>query len=228
MGTAIHTAILEPECFEERAVACPKFEGKGARANLAAWQNANKGKLVLKPEEMAVIDGILGSVRNHRTASELLKQGNAEESFFWQDPLTGIVCKCRPDLWKDGVIVDVKSSLNASPEEFPKSIANMQYHLQAALYLDGVSAVLGEAFTDFVILAVEKEPPYAVATYRLDEATIDAGRMLYRKALRILRQCKMRGYYPGYADRLLAASLPAWAWPTDAFDRDGFFPSQAG
>jgi exodeoxyribonuclease VIII len=213
-------AVLEPEQFENTTAVSPKFFGPGARAEAQIWNERHTDKLIIKGEEATALDGILNSLRKHKTASELLHKGHAEESFFWQDPVTGLVCKCRPDLWKDGVLVDVKTTINASPHEFSRTIANMMYHFQAAYYLDGVSAVLGEPFREFVIIAIEKEPPYAVATYRLDEATIDAGRMLYRKALRTLRQCKTRGVYPAYPDRLVAASLPSWAWPVDTFERD--------
>jgi hypothetical protein len=89
--------------------------------------------------------------------------------------------------------------------------------------------VLGESFDKFVIVALEKEPPFVAATYVLDEASLEVGRRLYRKALRLLRQCKTRGIYPGYADELMRTSLPSWAWPADDFDRtENIFPQRAG
>jgi hypothetical protein len=213
MGSALHTAILEPELFQKNTAVCPKFSGKGSREATATWMKENEGKLILRADEVDVIDGVLLSLEKHRTARELLKDGRAEESFFWQDPATGLVCKARPDYWKDGMLIDVKSTINASPVDFPKQIANLNYHLQAAFYLDGVSAVLGEPFQEFILVAVEKDPPYAVAAYRLDEATLDVGRQLYRKALRTLKRCKASGVYPAYPDRLMTANLPSWAWP---------------
>jgi hypothetical protein len=216
LGTLIHLAVLEPDNFRANTVVKPKFSGKGSRALAQDWDKEHEGKIVVEHEQMRIIDGVLHSLTTHRTARELLRVGNMEESFFWQDPVTGLVCKCRPDLWKDRTIVDIKSTLNGSPQEFPRAIANLGYHLQAAFYLDGVSAVLGEQFQHFSIIAVEKVPPYAVATYVLDEATLDVGRMLYRRALRSLRKCKIQNYYPGYPDRLISTSLPSWAWPVES------------
>jgi hypothetical protein len=219
-GQWIHLAVLEPEVFKERAVIWPQFAGKGSKAMTETWRQEQEGKIILKLEEMEIIEGIRNSIERHETARRLLVNGNVEESFFWQDAQTGLVCKCRPDSWKEGLLVDLKTTVNAGPQEFPKVIANMGYHLQAAYYLDGVSAVLGEEFKKFAILAVEKEPPYAVATYVLDDATLEVGRMLYRRALRILRDCKLRNHYPGYPDYPVPISLPTWAWPLETEERE--------
>jgi hypothetical protein len=216
LGSLIHLAILEPKKFEKQAVICPKFTGKGSRIAAEMWKQENQGKLILQPDEAVMINKIIDSLSQFETGCRLLSQGTAEESFFWQDPLTGIVCKCRPDFFKDGMLVDLKTTVNASPQDFPKSMANLMYHLQAAYYLDGVSYVLGEPVPKFVILAIEKEAPFAMAAYELDEATLDVGRVLYRRALKRLRQCRLSGEYPGYPDRILNASLPSWAWPSDA------------
>ncbi|MGE3681605.1 MAG: PD-(D/E)XK nuclease-like domain-containing protein [Bdellovibrionales bacterium] len=220
LGWLIHLAVLEPDVFHESTVVIPKFEGRGARSRAEEWEKEHAGKHVVKSSEMQIIKGVLKSLSSHRTARELLASGHFENSFFWQDPVTGLVCKCRPDLWREGLVVDIKTTLNASPQEFPRTIANMMYHLQGAFYMDGVSAVLGEPIERFLILAVEKTPPYAVATYTLDEATLDVGRMFYRRALRVLRQCKMRNHYPGYPDRIISTSLPSWAWPVETEESD--------
>jgi hypothetical protein len=231
LGTLIHLALLEPKKFQASVEVAPKFSGKGARLAAEQWKTDHQDKQILKAEDAAVINGILDSVSCHKSACELLNGGQAEESFFWQDPASGIVCKARPDLWKEGTIVDLKTTVNASPQDFPKAIANLQYHLQAAYYMDGVSAVLGEPIRNFTIIAIEKEPPYAVATYQLDEASLDVGRALYRRALNTLRRCRQSGFYPAYPDRILTASLPSWAWPVGNFaeeDYDFEFRPRAG
>jgi exodeoxyribonuclease VIII len=126
---------------------------------------------------------------------------------------TKIECKARPDFLREGhLIVDVKSTDDASYRAFQRSLANFQYHVQAAFYLDGASAVLGQNFNEFVVLAVEKDPPYAVNTFLLDEAMINEGRALYRRALQMLKCCMEAKVFPAYPDQLVNISLPAWAY----------------
>ncbi|MGE0527858.1 MAG: PD-(D/E)XK nuclease-like domain-containing protein [Bdellovibrionales bacterium] len=215
-GSACHEALLEPNVFQANAIVMPKFEGTGSRAAKEQWLLENHGKRVIKADEHADILGMLKAVQSHKTARALLSGGAAEESYFWQDPDTGIICKCRPDFLRDGhILVDIKTTQNADPSDFTKQIANFKYHLQAAFYLDGVSEVVGQRFDQFIIIAIEKSAPYGISVHLLDEATIDAGRFLYKKALKILKECKIKNQYPGYPDQILTTAIPSWAWPSE-------------
>lgn len=216
LGTAIHEAILEPNLFMANAVVMPKFEGKGSREAKDQWLLEHHGSRILKEEDRECIKGVLGAISAHSTARGLLSSGAAEESYFWQDSETGIVCKCRPDFLRGGhTIIDVKSTIDAQPTTFPKAIANFSYHLSAAFYLEGVSQVIGQRFDEFIIIAVEKTAPYGVSVHLLDQGTIEAGRFLFRKALTVLKQCKDSDRYPAYPDRILTTALPNWAWPSE-------------
>jgi hypothetical protein len=149
----------------------------------------------------------------------LLAGGAAEESYFDQCPDTGIVRKVRPDFLRKGhILVDIKTTRDAEVGAFAKDIAFYSYHLSAAYYLDVVSSVLGQNYSDFIIIAVEKVAPYGVSVLHLDQGTIDAGRFLYKKALRKLKECRETGLYTGYPDKVLSVSLPAYAFPHEEID----------
>lgn len=214
-GTALHQAILEPNLFEMNAIVKPKFAGAGARKAEEEWLLTHgAGKLILKHDEFDTIQRILSAISHNRLVSQLLSGGAAEESYFWQDPDTGIVCKCRPDYLRKGhIIIDVKSTTDASTDGFPTQMARLNYHLSAAMYLDGVSAVMGQKFDEFLILAIEKEAPYAMAVHLLDQGTIDAGRLLYKRALSRLKECREKNEYPAYSEKIITSSLPTWAFP---------------
>ena len=216
LGSAIHTLILEPKLFNKEYVVMPEFSGTGSRAAKEDWLLKNHGKTALKPDQAATAELVAKAVAKHKTASKLLSLGHAEEAYMWRDADTGILCKCKPDFLREGhIIVDVKSTQDASFNSFQKSIANFDYHLSAAMYLDGVSAVTGDTYDTFVIIAVEKESPFALACYVLDEATIDAGRVEYKNALARLNQCIKAKEYPGYPDIIQPANLPSWRWPKE-------------
>lgn len=69
-------------------------------------------------------------------------------------------------------------------------------------------------------MTVEKLPPFAVAVYRIDEDALEAGRRMYRRALRLWAECLDRGIWPGYSDRIESISLPAWALNQDDEELD--------
>jgi hypothetical protein len=228
LGRAAHMALLEPQVFAEEVVVMPEFWGvtkDGKRTNSPnstdvkeqreRWILANHGKTIVSAEERADILLMAKAISNSKTARALLTSGAAEESYFCECPDTGIMLKARPDFLRDGMIVDLKTTINAHPAAFVKSIANFQYHISAAVYLDVVSAATGQDFKEFIFIAVEKEGPYGVSVHRLDEIAIEEGRKLYKKALKILAECQKSGDFPSYADEILNAYLPSWAFKAE-------------
>lgn len=122
--------------------------------------------------------------------------------------------KARPDFLRQGhIIVDVKTTIDAEPGWFAKEIGNRMYHVSAAYYLDVVSSVLGQKFDQFIILAVEKSPPYGVSVHLLDEGSVEAGRVLYKRALKILSECRKTNEWPAYPDEILNTAIPPWFFP---------------
>ena len=101
------------------------------------------------------------AVRSHQAAAELLRDGQAEQSFWWDDADTGLRCKCRPDWLNGATVIDLKTTTDASPAGFAKSCATFRYHVQASHYLAGLPA------ERFIFIAVEKVYPYAVGVYQL-------------------------------------------------------------
>lgn len=180
---------------------------------LAQWQENNGHRIVLSQETWDQLHAMKAAVMAHPAARALLtgKPGKAEQSVYWVDQVTGQLCRCRPDFWRaDNVLVDVKTTDDASLEGFGKSISNWRYDVQAAFYCDGVKAATGNDVRAFVFLAVEKRPPYAVACYMLTPEDVELGRLQYRRDLAVYAQCQQSGQWPGYGDKIQTATLPAW------------------
>jgi exodeoxyribonuclease VIII len=212
-GSSFHDALLLPAEFPNRYVAAPKFDKRtnAGKAAAAEFEAANVGKTLVDPEEMESIKGMADAIKAHPEASKFLAAGTSELSCFWNDAETGVLCKARPDLLLDnGTIVDIKTTNDASFSEFQKSIANFRYHVQAAWYLDGVKKF--QPADSFVFVAVEKKPPYAVAVYMIDEASIEKGREEYRKNLKIYAECLKTGVWPAYSEELQIISIPFWSF----------------
>jgi len=224
LGTAIHSAILEPADFRQIMIVKPIFSGYTKKGELTtsenctevqeksqAWHLEHHGKMILKQEELDTIDGILRAISAHKQAARLMSEGHAEESLFWKDPESGIELKTRPDFVREGhIVVDVKSCLDASYYAFQKEIVSRGIHIQAAMQLDGCSAVHGGHFDTHITIAVEKEEPFALQCFQMDEHAIQEGRQLYYAALKTLAQCEKSKVFPAYPE-LTPVSLPSWA-----------------
>lgn len=214
IGTAIHTALLEPDRFAQEYVIAP--EAGRSNATKEAYKkfvDEHVGSRFISQSEMDMIHGIVKQVNKHDFARELLKIGKPEQSFFWTDEETGIICKIRPDLLALGyTCLDVKSTEDASAESFGKACANLKYDLSAAMYVEGIYRCTGEEI-DFSFLAVEKKAPHGVALYKASEEFMAKGHAKFRKALRILKQCRDTNSYPSYQPdgRFEELDLPRWA-----------------
>ncbi|MDD2742061.1 MAG: PD-(D/E)XK nuclease-like domain-containing protein [Rhodocyclaceae bacterium] len=199
VGTAIHTALLEPHLFDSSYVVAPTVDRrtKDGKAQWEAFMATLGTKSLVTEAERSMIDGIVAQVRQHKMANTLLGMGKAEQSIFWTDEETGIRCKVRPDSLSSYAILDVKSTESAHRDEFPRSCVRYGYDLSAAMYQEGVRQLTGET-VDFVFLAVEKSNPHLCALYKASEEMMVSGYAKFRNALRILAECRASGVWGGY------------------------------
>ena len=200
LGTAAHCCVLEPESWEVRYRCIDKRNKK----------TPDDGKIALPPQAWETCLAIREAVWNHPTCQTLFMEGQAERSVYWIDPATLLLCKARPDWSRPGMLVDLKTTTDASPAGFARAIRKYRYHLQAAFYLDGWEAAGGDPVEEFIFIAVEKTPPITkdtVGLYRLSEATLMTGRQLYDDALHQFNDCLTRQTWPGYSEAVVTLDV---------------------
>lgn len=211
VGTALHTAVLEPELWDQ-TIAVPKHafdrRTKAGKELAAEFEAESAGKIVLTPDDADRVRRMADAVHKHPASKFLLElPGRREPSYTWKDPATGLECKTRPDWHSEDrrLVVDVKTTRDASREEFAKSIANFDYHVQAAWNQAALEA------EQFLSLAIESERPYAVAVYPASGALIAAGQRRIEQAMTLLAECWKTGRWPGYGDLVQEPiDLPGW------------------
>lgn len=215
MGTLVHTTILEPDRMDDQIIIAPAVDRRttAGKAEWAEFQIAARGREIVTQDELDKLDGIRDAVWAHPAARDALAMlSEVETSIFWTDELSGVDCRCRPDgIMENGVIVDVKTTKDARPDEFAKSIANYRYHVQAAFYSDGYQQAFGTPPKGFVFVAVETEPPHLVGVYVASQAMILRGRVDYRTDLETYRRCTESDTWPGLSPDPLVIDLPKWA-----------------
>lgn len=215
MGSATHSAILEPESFAKQYVTMP--DGKDRRSkeykDLAAEFGADN---VLSAGDAIQIQMMQKAVRANPVANKWLyrEQGRNELSVYAKDPETGVLVRCRFDRLLDrGFSPDLKTTTDASPRGFSNAIAKYGYAFQAAFYMDVYYWATGQRLEGFGFVAVESKAPHNVMCYRLDDESIEVGRNQYRAALNIYANCLESGRWDGYdgASEEQLIGLPFWA-----------------
>lgn len=212
IGTAIHTALLEPDRFAAEYVLLKEVTDRRASAYREAVKVYGSERVLVGPEADRVA-GMQAAVMAQPAARDILERaGHREASLICADPETGVTVRVRYDLLTDcGMVLDLKKTRDARPAKFSRSIFNYRYHVQAAFYSDSWFWATGERLKSFRILAVEDLLPHAVKIYTLDQTAIDDGRRLYREDLNLYAQCLERDEWPAYdctADEVI--SLPDW------------------
>jgi exodeoxyribonuclease VIII len=129
------------------------------------------------------------------------------------DPETGALIRCRPDLHRTDlrVMLDVKSAVSATPEQFARAVINYGYHAQEAHYSDTWRLAGGEVDA-FCFLVVEKKPPFAFAIYELPPSIVDEGRAIIRKSLATYAACERTNNWPGYPAGVQELSFEHWSY----------------
>jgi hypothetical protein len=216
LGTALHTHVLELSRWDEEIAVAPSDinrRTKEGREQWAAFEASSVGKAVITADDAAQVMAMGRAVLRHPAAAMLLGlPGKAETTHMWTDASTGLECKCRPDwLTDDGsIVVDLKTTKDASPRGFKQSIANFSYQKQAAWYLHGLEQATGRRPDQFIFICVESTAPYACAVYAADAEMIDRGHDQAMRDLAKLAVCKAADHWPSYSDQIETISLPAW------------------
>ncbi len=207
LGSLIHRAVLEPDTMSDFVT---RPEGIDYRTKEGkAWRDANVGKTVLTHDEAVQIKCMVDAVWSHPIAKRIFKDAQTEVCLFAEDA-DGMQRKGRLDaLIKGNIVPDLKTAHSADAMEFERSIGKYRYHVQAAYYVD-LCNLLGIDKSEFAYVVVEKEPPFAVAVYSLDQDAIRLGRLEYQRDLLRVRQCMESGKWPGFPDDMRVVGLPEY------------------
>lgn len=212
LGTAIHTALLEPDRFADEYVLLRDVKDRRASEYKQALK-VHGSESVLVSSEADNVAGMQETVLANPAMSErLIAEGWRELSLFVRDPETQVLVRVRYDLLSvSGVAVDVKKCQDARPEEFSKAVFNYEYDMQAALYSDAFEWATGKPLAAFEFAAIEEKMPHGHKLYQPCETTMQEGRRKYRQALNLFARCEQANDWPSLeCDGPEIISLPSW------------------
>lgn len=212
-GNALHTYVLEPELFESRYHLWSKVNGRKPASNTKAWEEIEaqaNGRILLCDEDVKVLSDMHRSINKSATARSVIEGGKKEKSIFWVDKDTGILCKVRPDVWHQNLVVDLKTAADASPNAFARSVYQFGYHVQCGMINEALHNLYGINMMNFVFPVVEKDGPYACGVYRMSDDAINQGRDEFKRALFAMKECMLTDTWEAYPDTTI--DLPAYAY----------------
>lgn len=217
IGQVLHTLTLEPETFEERFYVMPEADRR-TKIGKEIYQSAlfeAGSKTIIDAEDYVTAESMAKNIRNLPMFQKIFGAGNIEDSLMWRDEETGALLRSRPDYYNDFLIVDLKTTEDASRKAFASSIAEYGYHRQGAMACDALTALTGNEYDSVVQFVVEKKAPYLVAAYSLSPETIEQGRIEYKRGAKLYKECIDKNEWPGYEEIIQDIDLPRWAFKQD-------------
>jgi exodeoxyribonuclease VIII len=165
----------------------------------------NRGKILLTKAENVLVQRMHEALEV--TAGDWLRgAGHTELSFFWRDAATGLLLKARPDRVVDTVsgdplVVDVKTSSDASQEGFERSYERFFYGVQESQYTEAIRVRYGrEPIYRFVV--VQNREPIICNIFRTQADVAVRERDRWRSAVNELAQRLSSGNWEdGYVER---------------------------
>lgn len=210
LGTCLHSLILENKRVFVALPESAKGTSNAAKMVKSAFYLENEGKIILSADDAAKVEAMAESVLNHSGARAILDLGGESElPIFWEE--NGLTMKGKIDRVNPLGVIDVKTTKDASLAEFAKSVYNFGYHVQAAHYLAGAAAN-GLPCDDFIIIAVENEPPYCTALRKIDHVSIMEGEQERQELIQKYLKCVKEKHWPGYSDEIETVSIPKWGF----------------
>lgn len=215
-GSAFHALILEPDKFNnEFAMLNRKVLLKDVGRDI--YENFKKqneeieksGKIILTDSEWRNLFEMKDVFYNNIHAIELIEDSRIENSFFWQDEHSGLLLKARPDILHENMIVDLKTTSDASPLFFQREMVSYGYHVQFAMIRDAIEIIEGRRINNFINIVIETKYPYNMAIYIIDEYAIEEGQRKYKQICLDMKKAIEEDNFPDYGIQKIG--LPKWA-----------------
>lgn len=204
-GTLYHAYLLEPDMFKKEYQPGPvKSNGAIKQPEWNAAYEFTGGK-IYKPSELDQMDAMRKSmIEFYPKSYGLLTSDNpCELTVVARHPASGLLIKVRIDIavLEPRWIGDLKTAKDVTEHSFRYSVMKYGYDFQSGFYVLACQLTEGlESINNFVIIAQEKEPPYAVRRYDMGVYVDKA----YEESERIL--CDMAEWFAAgrpYPDELI-------------------------
>jgi len=212
-GTMFHTAMESLHEFERKYYIEPAGDKRTKAVKDAIEQmKADFPDKTLVPEKdyLAVLD-MHHAIIEHPQITPLFTGSYREVELSLFGEMYDVLIKARPDaVFVDaGVIVDWKTTQDASKPGFSKSVSQFGYWMQPVWYKELVEAYFGKPFR-FLFVAVEKEAPFNVAVYELGPKYDEIAGVEMRQAVAMWRNSERTGKWTAYPESVQTLDAPDW------------------
>lgn len=174
------------------------------------------GKTLVSAEMFKRCERVIEEIKKHKWLNQAIVGGQKEVKLTWkydeQIYLNMILDYINPAMGmnKTPVMIDVKTTTDASPRACRRAIEQHGLLIQAATNVDAGRDLLGVEPL-YAWAFVEHKPPYHVTVVSADFGMIEIGRKLYKGLIDVYKSCSAKNEWPGYdSGQVIAVGVSDW------------------
>lgn len=213
VGTLAHAMVLEGKdlrhCFalKPEGMSFTTREGK-------AWRAAQTLP-ILKEELANSVPKMAEAIANDDEAATIIRMNNEREKLITAKiqgiEFKGLLDAFGKDTGNSLMHSDLKTVIDASAQEFAKTVSEFDYDLQDAIYTQLIAIKFDLDYRPpSVWVAVEKSPPYEVACYYPSADMIQCGEWKLEICIARYKEYTRTGIWPKALGGLNKLEVPEW------------------
>lgn len=201
LGSALHTAFLEPEQFGDRVALWDGPRRVGAVWEQFCADNADKAILTEGMFERCKV--MVEALRSHPKVAEWLHRTEAVEVSCVGE-IEGVPFKGRVDALTEDPIWDLKKTGSTDDRSLATTIYTFGYHIQAYIYMRLFKR------ERFCLAFVEDTPYHDVRVVELSQAWLKVGEQEALELIGRYKACLRTGHWPGRSEEIDVLEPPPW------------------
>ncbi len=211
-GTLCHLLLLENEKFSSKYAIEPECDRrtKEGKEIYSKFFDEAEGKKRIKGETFTKALNMIEALKAHPAVFQLLKTGFAETEIFWKDKETGLDCKSKLDYARDGLVVDYKTTQDASKEGFQRSLVNFGYHRQDMFYRRAYKEKYNKDPIGMLFIVQDVNEPEAIGIYNVDENARMIAEQEINYAMKQIKERLETNNWSFTERKAQTVNLPAW------------------
>ncbi len=205
LGSLRHCMLLEPDRVEELYYKLPEGLVRRAGKDYEALVTEAGDKVTVKHADWVEAETMVSICAQHAQVRPIISAWcKFEHELYWTE--SDVACKGKVDIYLPdlNVIVDYKTTNDASPRGFRYKVLDMGYLLQMAHYQRGVASTNGqETMPGVLVIAQETDAPYVLQVYSVPQTMIDEAHSRRAELLEVYKSCTSTGEWYGYSSGIM-------------------------
>jgi hypothetical protein len=206
-GVKLPSAAKKPDFL----AAVQQFGGKTWQSTLDAFSATVGRKTIVTQDQLAVAQSMQDAMFRNGAVRQLIGNGFSESPFCWfPDGEDGLMKKCRLDYVRQGLVIEYKTDIAPSEQDFMRTIGSRGYHRQLAWQMEAAERLYGEKPRGAIIIAQDKEMHDDIAIYALGVNSLELGVKENAYAWAEINRRMKTQDWRAFKEEIVPIELPRW------------------